>query len=110
MTSKPEIDILEQRCREEDEEAVNLWFNNFHMPVLFKSGKVRSIARYKALGGSEGEVRFFTICKYDNSKEFNDFLACPEFAAAGDKSPEMQKVKIQGGAPVHCVLIKEWSR
>ena len=110
MPNKPVIDILEARCRKEDEKIVDKWYDEFHIPVLFQSGKVRSIARYKVIGGLPGEVRFFTICIYDSPQDFKDFLACPEFAAAGEKGPEMKAVKVQGGPPVHCVQVKEWKR
>jgi len=110
MPNKPVIDILEACCRVEDEEIVNRWYNEVHIPILFRSGKLKTVSRYKAVGGPPGTVRFFTICSYDNPKDFEDFLTCPEFAAAGKKSPEMQSVKMDNSPPVHCVLDKEWKR
>jgi hypothetical protein len=108
MPDNPVVDILEARYRTEDEEAVNKWYDEFHMPVLFKSKYVRSIARYKVPSGSPDYVRYFTILRYDSQSDFEKFLASPEFAAAGEKSPEMQSIKIEGGPPVHGELAKEW--
>lgn len=110
MPESQVIDILEAQCRTEDEEIVNKWYNEFHMPVLFKSGKLCTVSRYKVMGGSPDIVRFFTICKYDSEETFKEFLASPEFEAAGEKSPEMKSVKINNSPPIHCELIKEWSR
>lgn len=110
MPDKPMIDILEARCRLEDEKIVDRWYDEFHIPVLLGTGKLRSVARYKAVGTPPGTVRFFTICRYDSLKDFKEFLACPEFAAAGEKSAEMKSVKMDDSPPVHCVLVKEWKR
>lgn len=108
MPDKPVIDILEAHYRTEDEEKINKWYHEVHIPILFKSKKLREVARYKVIGDSPDSVRYLTICKYDNPKDFEEFRTSPEFDAAGEKTPEMQSVRINTNPPIHCELIKEW--
>lgn len=104
----PVIDILEARCLVKDDTEVSKWYNEVHLPILSKSNKVQSLARYKVVEPNSKMVRYFVICKYNSQKEFEEFRASQEFKDAGKDKPESLSLKIQSFPPIHCALIREW--
>jgi hypothetical protein len=106
MDQTPVIDILESRFYKKDDENVNQWYNEIHMPVLMKSNKVQSISIYKVREDSSEFIKYFIICKYGNQKDFEAFLASQEFREAGNDTP----CSLKTFTPVHCELVKEWIR
>ncbi len=108
IKQKPVIDILEARCLTKDDAAVSKWYEEVHMPILFKSNKLQAIARYKVLGDSSEFVRYFIICQYHNQKDFEEFRTSQEFKDAGKDKPESLSLKIQSVPPIHCELVREW--
>ena len=102
------IDILEHRYHGKDADEIDQWYHEIHIPILFKSDKVRSIARYKVTGESSEFVRYFVICKYDSEQDFEEFLASQEFRDAGEGRPEKLSPEIHDVRPIHCELVREW--
>jgi hypothetical protein len=105
MGQKPVIDILEASYPKKDAGVIDSWYDEVHIPILFRSNKLRAIARYQVIDSSAEFVRYFIICKYDSEKDFAAFRASREFREAGKDRPNL------GGKthpPVHCELVKEW--
>jgi hypothetical protein len=107
MGQMPVIDILEARYPKKDAGAIDKWYDEVHFPILFRSNKLRSIARYKVIDSSAEFVRYFIICRYDSENDFEVFKASREFREAGKGRPDPGG-ETHAGPPVHCELVKEW--
>jgi len=111
MVDRPVINIVSAQCQPADEEKINRWYNEVHVPMLMKFPKIKGVARYKAIGKPDEPPRFIAIYRFDSLKDFEEFGASPEMAAA------MKDVKETWGTQgigitsrVQYELIKEWER
>jgi hypothetical protein len=106
----PVIDILEAQYPVQDDAELSRWYNEVHLPILIKSDKVQSIARYKVLDKSSQIVRYIIICKYNSQQDFEEFRGSQEFKDAGNDKPVNLADKIPPARPIHCELVKEWRK
>ena len=63
----------------------NKWYNEVHIPMLMKSGYLKGVSRYKAVGKAGDPPRYIAIYKFANMKDFEAHQASPELAAAKKK-------------------------
>ncbi|OGO36592.1 MAG: hypothetical protein A2147_09070 [Chloroflexi bacterium RBG_16_57_8] len=88
------INIVATECKPADERKFNDWYDNVHIPLLMKHPAIRSVARYKVRGGSEGQAKYLAIYEFASPESFEAFGESPEFAAARD---EMRQTWGEGG-------------
>jgi uncharacterized protein (TIGR02118 family) len=108
MPDRKIINIVGTRCRPQDEEKFNKWYNEIHIPMLLKFKGLKGAARYKLAGESAEMPTYIAIYEFASRKDFEDFGQSPEFAAAIE---EMQKswpsgIEILVRTPYE--LIKKW--
>ena len=92
------------------EEAFNKWYNEVHIPLLFKFKGMKRVTRYKLVGG-ENCPAYMAIYEFDSIKDVEANMKSPEFNAAIE---EMQQTWKQGGFDVKWAgnyePIKTWER
>jgi len=87
------MNIVASDCSAEKEAAFNKWYNEVHIPILFKYKGMKRVTRYQLIGESQGQARY---------------LACYEYVE------EMQETWKDGGFDIKWTAqyepIKSWER
>ncbi len=110
MADKPIINIVGTRCQPADDAKFNKWYNEVHIPMLFKSNKLKSVTRYKIVGESSGQPTYIAIYHFDSQKDFQEFGKGPEMEAARKEMQESWGQKIEIASRVQYEVIKEWKK
>ena len=100
--------IVGTQCQVKDDAKFNKWYNEIHIPMLMKSGYVKGVSRYKAVGDAGDPPRYIAIYKFANMKDYQDHQASPELAAAIKEMQESWGTNVELTSRVHYELIKEW--
>jgi uncharacterized protein (TIGR02118 family) len=110
MTANRILQIVATECPPENEAKFNKWYNEVHIPLLFKFKGMKKVTRYKHLGG-EGCPAYLTIYEFDSAEDIEKNTKSPEFAAA---IAEMQTTWKNGGFDLKWAgnyqPIKTWER
>jgi uncharacterized protein (TIGR02118 family) len=70
----------------------NKWYNEVHVPLLFKYKGLKRVTRYQLIGKGGGQgATYLAIYEYDSEDEMNAFSQSPEFKAAIDEMNETWK-------------------
>ena len=88
METKPIIHIVGTRCRPEDEEKFNKWYDEIHIPLVLKFKGVKEVARYKIINESEKYPTYLAIYKFESQNAYEAYLTSPERAALLKESDE----------------------
>ena len=111
MKEKPMINIRAIQCQPEFDEKFNKWYEEVHIPMLFKSKEVKEVTRYKLIDGTEEDPKYLTIYKFDSLSDFEAFDTGPERAAARE---EMRETWPEGGFEskwrLRYEVMKTWKR
>lgn len=90
MESNSVIQITGLRCRPDQEEKLNKWMNETHMPDLMKSQKVKRLTRYKLITPGKSDPsppedqfpQFIAVYEFENWEDFEHYNASPELVEA----------------------------
>ncbi len=82
MANNSVIYIVGTQCQVKDDAKFNKWYNEIHVPMLMKSGKVQSVSRYKVIGNPDDPPRYIAIYKFANLTDYEAHEASPKVAAA----------------------------
>jgi hypothetical protein len=110
MADKAIINIVGTRCQPADDAKFNKWYNEVHIPMLFKSKEMKAVARYKVVGEAHGQPTYIAIYKFDSVSSFEKFGKGPEMEAARKEMNESWGQKIEIASRVQYELIKEWEK
>ncbi len=110
MADKPIINIVGTRCQPADDAKFNKWYNEVHIPMLFKSQHLKDVVRYKIIGESAGQPTYIAIYRFDSLKGFQEFAKGPEMEDARKEMQETWGQKIEIASRVQYELIKEWKK
>jgi len=91
VETKPIINIVATQCQPEVEEAFNRWYNDIHIPMLFKFKGIKKVTRYKRLSDAEELPTYIATYEFDNQKDYEAYTTSPELAAARDEMNETWK-------------------
>jgi uncharacterized protein (TIGR02118 family) len=74
------------------EAKFNKWYNEIHVPLLFKYKGLKKVTRYQIMGKGGGQgATYLAIYEYDSEDEMNAFSRSPEFKAAIDEMNQTWK-------------------
>lgn len=112
------ISIVAVNCRTDQEEKLNKWYNERHIPDLLKFKGLKRVARYELIPAppSPGypEVKYpkyLTVFEYDNQQGFEAYQASPELAEAGkDVSATWEKDPYERVWRMQYRMMKSWER
>ena len=111
METKPVINVRGMDCLPEMEEKFNTWYNERHIPMLLKTGEIRSVTRYKRVGDDKQYPKYLAIYEFEDSQSFQRYEAHPELAAAIE---DVKQTFPDGGVEskwrVQYEAIKTWER
>lgn len=105
------LNIVATECPAETEEKFNEWYNEVHIPLLFKFQGIKKVTRYQLMGESKEQARYLAFYEYESKETMDAFATSPEFAAAME---EMQGTWKGGGFDIKWMAsyepIKAWER
>ncbi len=113
MAKKPIIYLRSMDCPPEIEDKVNKWYNEVHIPMIFKYKGMKKAARYKRIGNDENSPKYIAIFEFDSFEEFEKYNKSPERTAA--LKDREATFPLGSAAPVakwqvQYELIKSWKR
>jgi hypothetical protein len=83
MINKPTIYLAGLQCSPELDAKFNKWYNETHVPLLFKSEHVMSVTRYKLVPIIEAQnPTYLTIYDFKDKKGVKAWFASPLMADA----------------------------
>jgi antibiotic biosynthesis monooxygenase (ABM) superfamily enzyme len=95
MTKARILNIVATDCPPEVNAKFNKWYNEVHIPLLFKYKGLKKVIRYQLMAEGRGQgVKYLAIYEYDSKDEMNAFPQTPEFKAAIDEMNETWKGKM----------------
>ena len=111
MSSKPILQVIAMDCPPEDEEKFNKWYNESHVPLIFKYKGVNEAARYRRVGENEEYPKYLALFEYESKEAQDAQFSSPEGAAVGE---DVKKSWPDGLPPakwaVQYELIKKWQK
>jgi len=91
MEGRPVIHIVGTQCQPEVEEEFNRWYDQVHIPMLFKFNGLKKATRYKIAKPSEEYPEYLAIYEFESQKTFEAYQSSPELAAALEEMRETWK-------------------
>ena len=82
MENKPVIHIVGTRCKPEQEEKFNKWYDEIHIPLLFKFPGMTGVKRWKLLTEDGGYPEYLAIYEFENQSAYEEWQTSPEREAA----------------------------
>lgn len=88
------INVVATECQPEVEEAFNKWYNEIHIPLLFKYQGMKKVTRYKILNKTDDFPTYVAIYEFENLPEYQGYTNSQELA---DGRAEMNETWKEGG-------------
>ena len=111
MGSNLILNIVATECPTKNEEKFNKWYNEVHIPLLFKFKGMKKVSRYKRLGENKECPRYLAFYEFESKEALAAYPDSPELAAA---MQEMQETWKGGGFDIKWRAqyepIKTWER
>ena len=82
------INMVYTECAADKDAAFNKWYNEVHIPLLFKYPGVKKVTRYQRTGDNKEQAKYLAVYEYDTQAALEGFPQSQEFKAAID---EMQQ-------------------
>jgi uncharacterized protein (TIGR02118 family) len=76
------MNIVATGCPAAYEAKFNKWYNEVHIPLLFKYKGMKRVTRYRLVGESQGQAKYLACYEYESREALEAFPKSPEFAAA----------------------------
>ncbi len=91
MESSPVINVVATQCQPEVEEKFNKWYDEVHIPLLFKFKGMKKVTRYKIVKETEEYPSYLTLYEFESRKGYEEYAASPELAAGRAEMNETWK-------------------
>ena len=88
------LNIVSTECAPEDDAKFNKWYNEVHIPMLFKYKGIKKVTRYRMMDEKDKKPKYLAIYEYDNKEALNALPQSPEFKAAIEEMQETWKDKM----------------
>ena len=111
MSSNQVVNIVATECRAEEEVRFNKWYNEIHIPLLFKFRGMKKVTRYKRLNDKREHTTYLALYEFESKEALADFIESPERKAAIEEMKESWKdegFEIKWAVPYE--EIKTWER
>ena len=106
--------IVATECSPEKEAEFNKWYNEVHVPLIFKFKGNKKVTRYRlvdTMGEDKGQVKYLACYEYESPEALDAFAKSPELAAA---MAEMEETWKDGGFEIKWRAVYEplkvWKR
>lgn len=94
MESSPVINVVATQCQPEVEGKFNKWYDEVHIPILFKFKGMKKVTRYKIVKETEEYPSYLAIYEFESRKAYEEYAKSPELAAG---RAEMEETWKEGG-------------
>ena len=105
------LNIVATDCPAENDAKFNKWYNEVHIPLLFKFRGIKRVSRYKLMSENKDTPKYLAFYEYESKEDLEANPRSPEFAAA---MQEMQETWKDGGFDIKWAAsyepIKTWER
>ena len=105
------LNIVATECSPDCEERFNKWYNEVHVPMLFKYTGLKRVTRYQLMGETPGQAKYLALYEFKDAAALGGFQKSPEFGAAME---EMEGTWKGGGFDIKWMAvyqpIKTWER
>jgi len=91
MENKPVINVVATQCKPEVEEKFNKWYDEVHVPLLFKFKGMKKVIRYKIVKDTGEYPTYLTTYEFESRKDSEEYAASPELAAGRKEMAETWK-------------------
>ena len=85
------INVVATECQPEVEGKFNKWYDEVHIPLLFKFKGMKKVTRYKLRKEGGGKPSFLAIYEFANWQDYEDYTKSAELAAARAEMDETWK-------------------
>jgi uncharacterized protein (TIGR02118 family) len=82
MSDRSVVHVVAVDCAPQEEEKLNEWYNNVHIPMLMKFKGLQEVDRYKILTESSDRPKYIAVYKFSSRQEFEKFSDSQERQAA----------------------------
>jgi uncharacterized protein (TIGR02118 family) len=105
------LNIVATECPPKNDAKFNKWYDEVHIPMLFKYQGMKKVTRYKILDEKQEKPRYIAVYEYNTKEDLNALTASPEFKAAIEEMQETWKGQMFDIKwAVSCEPIKTWER
>jgi antibiotic biosynthesis monooxygenase (ABM) superfamily enzyme len=84
------INVVATECPPEDEAKFNKWYNEVHIPMLFKYKGMKKVTRYKKMDGKSRMPKYLAVYEYDTREALDAISQSQEYK---DAIAEMQETQ-----------------
>lgn len=85
------INIVATNCKTEDDARFNKWYDEVHIPLLFKHDGMKKVTRYRLAGENPAQAKYIAIYEFEDQAAFDAFSTSPERTAAMQEMGESWK-------------------
>lgn len=111
MENRPLINVVATQCKPEVEEKFNKWYDEVHIPLLFKFKGMLGVTRYRILQESDEYPTYLAIYRFKSRQAYQEYQNSPELAAGREEMKETWK---EGGWEIKWRVqyeeMKTWQR
>jgi len=105
------INMVATECQPEVEEKFNKWYNEVHIPLLFKYKGMKKVTRYKIMNKTGDFPTYLAIYEFESVPEYQAYTNSKELA---DGRAEMKETWKDGGWEIKWRVqyeeMKAWER
>ncbi len=105
------LQIVATECEPGCEERFNQWYNDVHVPMLFKYPGLKKVTRYRIQGEPGDQAKYLALYEFKSPEALAGMQASEEFKAA---MAEMQQSWPSGGFGIKYAVVyealKTWER
>ena len=105
------LNIVATECPPENDAKFNKWYNEVHIPLLFKYKGMKRVSRYQVMGETKDVPQYLAFYEFESKEALENLPKSPEFAVALE---EMQDTWKDGGLDIKWMAsyepIKTWER
>lgn len=108
MAKQPVLNIVITQCQPQEEERFNKWYNEVHVPMILKFGRIQQAARYKVISEKTALPQYIAIYKFPSYRDFEEYKNSDECDAAIKEMLATWGKTIDTVSKIQCEMIKEW--
>ncbi len=110
MAKNKILQIVATECAPDVDEKFNKWYNEVHVPMLYKNKNLKKVARYKLQGEAPGQAKYLALYEYEDQKSVEEFQKSSETMEAFKEMGETWKDVNNMKWVASYELIKSWER
>jgi heme-degrading monooxygenase HmoA len=105
------LNIVATECPPKNVVKFNKWYDEVHIPMLFKFKGMKKVTRYRIMEDNKEKARYLAVYEFETKEALAAYSKSPEFKAAIDEmnttwKGNMFEIKWAD----NCEPIKTWER